>query len=341
MKLLDFGTGTLLDPDAGQTVTRMRMLTPRYASPERVRGEPAGIPSDVYSLGVILYETLTGAWPFGDPHSAVNELHRALGDTAPSDPASVITVEAADHRALPVGALKRRLAGDLSASAFKAMEPEPARRYATVGELAGDIESYLAAQSVNEFLSGILSTFAMQEFDAGKFTVAEMLQNAEARLESGPKLDPLVEAIVRRSLAESYIGLSRTQDARRQLDRALPIFFKSGDSPELAAALFERGSVELQTGDYPAAVQDLDRTLELLRRLGKSARPIAVFEAKLRLADTLSAGRLNRDSARTRQLIRDAIELGERDPSIPRTRLAAALAAFGGVLATGWPPAGG
>ena len=63
-------------------MTRTRMLTPRYASPEQLRGERVNIATDVFSLGVVLYELLCGAWPFGDPGSVLSELNRATGTVA-------------------------------------------------------------------------------------------------------------------------------------------------------------------------------------------------------------------------------------------------------------------
>ena len=77
VKLLDFGTAKLLRNPDGQ-VTQFALLTPRYASPEQLRGELVNTVSDVFSLGVILYEMLTGAWPFGDPKSTADALERLL-----------------------------------------------------------------------------------------------------------------------------------------------------------------------------------------------------------------------------------------------------------------------
>ena len=100
VKLLDFGTASLLEEGPSVTVTRARMLTPRYASPEQLRGERPGVTGDVFSLGVILYELLTGAWPFGDPDSVMSGLRRAAGHAAPTAPSSAVTAEAPALRSL-------------------------------------------------------------------------------------------------------------------------------------------------------------------------------------------------------------------------------------------------
>jgi len=148
VNLLDFGTAALMAEGPGVTVTRSRMLTPQYASPEQLRGERPGVTGDVFSLGVILYELLTGAWPFGDPASVMSELRRATGHASPSVPASAITREASGLRSMPLDRMRRMLTGDLSAILFKALENEPALRYSTVGGLASDIVRFFEGRPV-------------------------------------------------------------------------------------------------------------------------------------------------------------------------------------------------
>lgn len=148
VKLLDFGTASLMAEGPNITVTRAMMLTPRYASPEQLRGERPGVTGDVFSLGVILYESLTGAWPFGDPDSVMSGLGRAAGHAAPAAPSSAVTADAATRRTLSPERLRQLLAGDLSAILLKALENEPARRYSTVGELANDILHFLEGRPV-------------------------------------------------------------------------------------------------------------------------------------------------------------------------------------------------
>jgi non-specific serine/threonine protein kinase/serine/threonine-protein kinase len=148
VKLLDFGTARLLDAGRDTTLTLSRMLTPRYASPEQIRGELAGIPSDVFSLGVVAYELLTGSWPFGDPASVLSELNRAVGNDAASAPHGVITARAAETRAVSLEQLRRSLKGDLAAILLRALSADPAQRYATVRELADDVRRYLDGRPV-------------------------------------------------------------------------------------------------------------------------------------------------------------------------------------------------
>ena len=142
VKLLDFGTASLLARPGDVTLTRFRMLTPRYASPEQLKGERLNIATDIYSLGVVLYELLCGAWPFGDANSVLSELNRATGDMAPTPPATVLTEEAAKCRSTGYQYLRGLLNGDLSTILLKMLENEPSRRYGSVRQVADDLQRY-------------------------------------------------------------------------------------------------------------------------------------------------------------------------------------------------------
>jgi tetratricopeptide (TPR) repeat protein len=164
VKLLDFGTAALMGETGGVTVTRARMLTPRYASPEQLRGERPGVTGDIFSLGVILYELLTGAWPYGDPDSLMSGLRRATGHASATAPSAAVTSDAPALRSLGPEKLRSMLAGDLSAILLKALENDPARRYSTVGELAADVLRYLEGRPVEAHPQTFL-------YRAGKFVV--------------------------------------------------------------------------------------------------------------------------------------------------------------------------
>ncbi len=148
-KLLDFGTAKLLEtPEGDTTATRFRMLTPRYASPEQLRGDALTETTDVYSLGIVLYELLMGAWPYGDPQSVVCGLERAVRDVEPREPSEVIDYQAAVRRGVSKTALIRLMKGDLWKVILKALQPEPDRRYASVQEFAEDLDRYLHGSRV-------------------------------------------------------------------------------------------------------------------------------------------------------------------------------------------------
>jgi serine/threonine protein kinase/tetratricopeptide (TPR) repeat protein len=139
-KLLDFGIAKLLDPslagiDTGAPAT-MRAMTPEYASPEQVRGEPITTASDVYSLGVLLYEILTGRRPYEVNSSRPEEIARIVCETDPMPPS-----QASAGRNL--NGDRRRLRGDLDTIVLMAMQKEPRRRYASVAKFSDDIRRCL------------------------------------------------------------------------------------------------------------------------------------------------------------------------------------------------------
>lgn len=132
-KLLDFGIAKLLDPTAGaHTQTQARLMTPDYASPEQVRGEPVTTATDVYALGVLLYELLTGQRPYRVTAASQSALEQAICDSEPERPST----------------LRRELRGDLENIILMAMRKDPARRYASAEQLSEDIRRYLEGYPV-------------------------------------------------------------------------------------------------------------------------------------------------------------------------------------------------
>jgi eukaryotic-like serine/threonine-protein kinase len=139
-KLVDFGTSKLVEGDA--LTTLLHAVTPAYASPEQLRGEPAGVASDVFSAGVILYELTTGAAPYSASKSITDALRRASSEIAAAAPATAVTAEAALLRGVSLDRARKLLTSDLGAIMLKALDPEPTRRYGTAQALADDLTRY-------------------------------------------------------------------------------------------------------------------------------------------------------------------------------------------------------
>ncbi|MEZ4457551.1 MAG: serine/threonine-protein kinase [Gemmatimonadales bacterium] len=159
VKLLDFGIAKLLAPDqdGDLTETGHRPMTPEYASPEQVRGDPVGTESDVYQLGVLLFELLTGRRPYRESGGPREALERAILSSDPLRPSTALTAEAppsavadsaARARGASVGRLSRQLAGDLDHIVLKALRKEPDRRYGSVTALADDVRRHLEGRPV-------------------------------------------------------------------------------------------------------------------------------------------------------------------------------------------------
>jgi serine/threonine-protein kinase len=161
--LLDFGIAKLLAlaPDAGAastTLQQARALTPQYASPEQIRGQPVTTATDVYSLGVVLYELLTGRQPYWLAGRFTYEDERTICETDPKLPSDAVRGgarglgDADDGRdgrlPEPPPRLRHCLRGDLDAIVMKAMQKQPSRRYESVTAFADDIARYREGRPV-------------------------------------------------------------------------------------------------------------------------------------------------------------------------------------------------
>ncbi len=153
-KLLDFGIAKVLQADASPhamtiTATGERLLTPRYASPEQVRGQFVSIASDVYSLGVLIYELLTGRLPYGEDTVSRHEIERAIIETKPKKPSDIVTssgqrtVTETYSQSMNPRHIRRSLRGDLDTIILNALAKEPDTRYASVEGLAEDIHRHI------------------------------------------------------------------------------------------------------------------------------------------------------------------------------------------------------
>ena len=175
-KLLDFGIAKLLNPElAGHTLAPtapgLQLMTPEYASPEQVRGEAVTTATDVYSLGVLLYELLAGRLPYRLTSRAPADIVRIVCESEPLRPSTAVTsIDAQPERRAgarsdapqePTAApkpergrtvdgdrLRRQLAGDLDNIILKALSKEPRRRYASADQFAEDVRRHLAGLPV-------------------------------------------------------------------------------------------------------------------------------------------------------------------------------------------------
>jgi eukaryotic-like serine/threonine-protein kinase len=144
VKLLDFGTCRRLPRHRTAVLGGgLRIFTPRYASPEQLGGQAPSRTSDVFSLGVLACELVSGEWPFGDPNSVLVELQRAAGRPVIRFPRFPVTAEQARDRSCTAERLAELLAGELASILLKCLRQAPARRYGSVREFAGEVRRVL------------------------------------------------------------------------------------------------------------------------------------------------------------------------------------------------------
>ena len=291
-KLLDFGIAKLLDSQAANltiAVTRQgaRAMTPEYASPEQVRGEPASVATDVYSLGVLLYRMLTGASPYGTDPTSTHDYERAILNEEPRRPSTVFTPRREASQADTPGAaavrkFRSRLSGDLDNIVLRALQKDPERRYTTAREFADDIGRYLDHRPVlarPDSLMYRLRKFARRNNVAVaasalagvalvSFLVVTLLQNqriAEERDSANRVADFLIETYTRARPEESP---GETVTAKQVLDSGYErVDEELDDEPRIKARLlWVMGESYASLGLHQDSVRLLRQSIELGRR---------------------------------------------------------------------------
>ena len=298
-KLLDFGIAKLLreqqTPSLIEPLTRtgVHLMTPEYASPEQVTGAAITTATDIYSLGVVLYELLTGRRPFQLEKRLLHEVERIICQEEPTKPSTAVTAE----EAVTAGEgrperLRRRLAGDLDNIVLMALRKEPNRRYASVGQFSEDIQRFLDGHPV-------LAQKDTFRYRARKFlrrhawaaaTVAGLFlllaagivtTSWEARIANHQRVR--AETQERMTESQRAIAVSQRQEADLQRARAERRF---NDVRRLANSfLFEfHDAITGLAGSTPARRLVVTKALEYLELLSKDAGTDPTLQSEIAAA---------------------------------------------------------
>lgn len=314
-----------------------RLLTPQYASPEHVRGQPVTTASDVYSLGVILYELLCGARPYRvTAQQSTAEIERTVCDTDPPAPSSVAP-----------GKMRRMLRGDVDNIVLKALQKDPRDRYGTAAELGEDVRRHLdgfpvlaqpdrvgyragkfvrrhragaaaAAVAIVSLVAGLGGALwqgrvARLERDHARSEAAKTQQIATFLSGVFQSANPILargKTVTARDLldrATSSIapGLEKDPDVEASLLLAMSDAYASLTVFDKSAELAERAlAIRRQSAPHSIAVADaLQKLGRLQRRIGQGARGVALLEEALALRETL----LGRDDTTVAQTLVDLV----------------------------------
>jgi len=294
-RLLDFGIARMQDPSLDDSLIRpthpeSRLLTPEHAAPEQLRGEPCDTRTDVYGLGVLLFQLLTDRTPFTLTRHSLPELERSILETPAPAPSAVV----------PDRGHARRLRGDLDVITQAALRKEPDRRYSSAAALADDVERYLAGLPVRaqadrlgyrarKFVSRnrglVLGGGALALLLLG-FAITASVQarrlarerdRAERERAAATDMVQILTGLFERANPRKVPG-GDTVRVSALLDEAEQRMERMVDDPERQAALLRTvGQMHLARGDYTRAEGLLRRSAEM--------------QWKLRGADDLEAAR--------------------------------------------------
>ena len=261
-KLLDFGIAKLLDPrrppaEVEPTARWLRVMTPSYASPEQARGKPITTASDVYSLGVLLYQLITGRLPHRLGDLTPEEVERVLAEQEPEKASAAVASNAdlrdiAHRRGAGTAELQRQLAGDLDNVVAMALRKEPSRRYGSAERLAEDLRRHLAGLPVTAHPGSF-------GYRAGKF----LRRNRLAVAVTSAFVAVVIAAAVLLGLQSARVIRER-DEAQRERDKARRV-------AAFLEGIFEASDPGQAQGATPTARQILDRGAERIDDAGKGS----------------------------------------------------------------------
>jgi len=287
-KLLDFGLASLVGSEPGVDLTRTMTavaMTPEYASPEQIRGEPLTTATDVYSLGVILYELLTGHHPYPFPTRRPDVMARIVCEQVPARSSASVD----DPR------LRKRLRGDLDTILATSLQKQPERRYASARQLAEDIWRHLDGMPVlarpdtagyrakkfvrrHTIVVGAAALLALTLI-SGIAATTWQARRAEAERARAERRFDDVRRLARLSLFDynaALLGIPGTTPIRERMVRDAFAYLEllteeAEDDPTLRAELAEGydkvGEVQARMGDIAGSLQSHRRALLLHQRL--------------------------------------------------------------------------
>jgi serine/threonine protein kinase/tetratricopeptide (TPR) repeat protein len=350
-KLLDFGIAKLLDTGEAQAMialTRMndRLLTPEYASPEQILGRQVTTASDVYALGVVLYELLTGLRPYTVPTSASQlELERSICISDPQRPSTSVKrsidyepregessiAAIALARSSSPDRLHKRLLGDIDSIVMRALRKEPQHRYGSVEQLAADVRRYLSREPVvarqgnwlyysqrfvrrhtfgvtagGLFILVIIGFAIAMSIQAQR--IAAERDKAENESQSAQAVSDFMIGVF--SAADPYDTLGKEKTARQLLEESgKQVRGDKGMRPEVRARLLASiGRAFRRSGDPERSLSFLEDAVHLRRQMPNGGG-LAAAEDMSELAVTL---RTLGDFDASSKVIREAMALCEQ-----------------------------
>ena len=255
VKLLDFGIAKALEgaeADAGLTRTGERPMTPLYAAPEQVQGDPVTTATDVYALGVVLHELLTGALPYDVQWKSVAKVAQVISNTDPSAPSDRVPTESdqsvEDTFGMTSAALRNALEGDLDVIVQKTLRKEPNRRYPSAAELGQDVERFLDNRPIEA--RPATTGYRLRRF---------VSRNRGAVLGAASALVALLIGL--------GVAVWQAQVAAGERDRARAAQAEAEEAITFLTDLFEQARPEEAKGDTLTVYELVDRGRNRLREL--------------------------------------------------------------------------